>query len=454
MALQAANVSVVEVPACADLGNLSMEVSNYNVSDYNISCRNSSHLPKPGSRPKEMDAVRILLYTLIFLLSVIGNLLIVVVLVMNKRMRTVTNCFLMSLAISDLMMAIFCMPFTLIPNILEDFIFGGAMCKTVTYFMGISVSISTFSLVAIAIERYSAICNPLKSRAWQTRSHAYRVIAATWIISLMLMVPYPVFSMLKTFKRPNGIVAHMCRLHWPSMQAEQTWYVILLFTLFFIPGVVMIIAYGLISRELYRGMQFEMAQTKKETTGQKNGGSKAAAASNDDDDGCYQVSKKPASAVELQTLATSAAAKPASSRSNTSEAKLQAKKRVVRMLLVIVALFFVCWMPLYSANTWKAFDLKSAHKALTGAPISFIHLLSYSSACVNPIIYCFMNTRFRKALFATFACCCRHRICRQCWCCGKKEGGDDGLAATSMATTMATSASKISYTTVSTGGAY
>lgn len=84
----------------------------------------------------EMDSLRILLYTLIFLISVFGNLLIIVVLMLNKRMRTVTNSFLLSLAVSDLMMAIFCMPFTLIPNILEDFIFGGAMCKTVTYFMG------------------------------------------------------------------------------------------------------------------------------------------------------------------------------------------------------------------------------------------------------------------------------------------------------------------------------
>lgn len=83
-----------------------------------------------------MDSFRILLYTLIFLLSVFGNLLIIIVLVMNKRMRTVTNSFLLSLAFSDIMMAIFCMPFTLIPNILEDFIFGAAMCKIISYFMG------------------------------------------------------------------------------------------------------------------------------------------------------------------------------------------------------------------------------------------------------------------------------------------------------------------------------
>ncbi|XP_061571627.1 cholecystokinin receptor-like [Cololabis saira] len=434
---------------CGEQGNLSGEVTDYNMS----SCTNSSVLPRPAARTREMESFRILLYSLIFLLSAFGNLLIIVVLMLNKRMRTVTNSFLLSLAVSDLMMAVFCMPFNLIPNILKDFIFGATMCKIVTYLMGVSVSISTFSLVAIAIERYSAICNPLKSRAWQTRSHAYRVIAATWVVSLLIMVPYPVFSALKSFPKNDGTKGHMCRLDWPSQQAEQAWYVLLLFTLFFVPGVVMIIAYGLISRELYRGIQFELSQNK-ETTGLKNGVGRAAG-SNDEDDGCYiQVSKKTSFAVELPTISSSTSAlqaKPERARSNTSEAKLEAKRRVIRMLMVIVALFFICWMPIYSVNTWKAFDPKSASKALSGVPISFIHLLSYTSACVNPIIYCFMNTRFRKALLSTFACCCRNRLCRRCWWFRRREG-EDGLNATSMATSMVTSMSKFSYTTVSSAG--
>ncbi|MBN3286216.1 CCKAR protein, partial [Polyodon spathula] len=277
-------------------------------------------------------SVRILLYSLIFLLSVFGNTLIIIVLILNKRLRTVTNSFLLSLALSDLMVALFCMPFTLIPNLLGDFIFGQAMCKTVAYFMeedqfphlrdqagggkgrvkggrpaleerverreickearvermepckearreacsggeggveeglltrrgwtgrrpawgaraeewreyddswyrdtipflngclraapGISVSVSTFSLVAIAIERYSAICNPLKSRAWQTRSHAYRVIASTWILSLIIMIPYPVFSTLMAFPKANNSTGHNCRLMWPKDQVQQAW---------------------------------------------------------------------------------------------------------------------------------------------------------------------------------------------------------------------------------------
>lgn len=81
-------------------------------------------------------AVQILLYSLIFLLSVLGNTLVITVLIRNKRMRTVTNIFLLSLAVSDLMLCLFCMPFNLIPSLLKDFIFGSAVCKTTTYFMG------------------------------------------------------------------------------------------------------------------------------------------------------------------------------------------------------------------------------------------------------------------------------------------------------------------------------
>ncbi|XP_061648954.1 cholecystokinin receptor [Phyllopteryx taeniolatus] len=411
----------------------------------NRSCGNiSAALAPRGVRPKDDDhTLRILLYSFIFFLSVFGNLLIIVVLTLNKRMRTVTNTFLLSLAISDLMMAVFCMPFTLIPSILKDFIFGAIMCKIVSYLMGISVSISTFSLVAIAIERYSAICNPLKSRVWQTRSHAYRVIAATWLMAVVVMIPYPVVSHLDSFPSPGNTTAHQCRRKWRDAVAEQSWYVLLLLLLFAIPGVVMSVAYGLISRELYRGIQFEMGH-KKDSTDVKNGLTSTASCGSDDGDGCYVNVQRPYS---LEMSARSASAKTPKAdrpRSNTSEAKLEAKKRVIRMLVVIVVLFFLCWMPLYCANTWRAFDNASANKALSGAPIAFIHLLSYTSACVNPIIYCFMNTRFRKALLATFACCAAPGRCRR-----RRRGLRDNEEDV---TAMGPSVCKFSYTTVSTMG--
>ncbi|KAF1380657.1 hypothetical protein PFLUV_G00166160 [Perca fluviatilis] len=92
---------------------------------------------EPSPEPQDINqTVRIVLYSLIFLLSVLGNSLIIAVLVRNRRMRTVTNLFLLSLAISDLMVSLVCIPFTLIPNLMRDFVFGTGMCKLVMYFMG------------------------------------------------------------------------------------------------------------------------------------------------------------------------------------------------------------------------------------------------------------------------------------------------------------------------------
>lgn len=76
------------------------------------------------------------LYLIIFLLAVVGNGLVILTLVHNKRMRTVTNLFLLNLAISDLLLGIFCMPFTLVGMLLRDFIFGELMCKLLPYLQG------------------------------------------------------------------------------------------------------------------------------------------------------------------------------------------------------------------------------------------------------------------------------------------------------------------------------
>ncbi|KAG8522870.1 Gastrin/cholecystokinin type B receptor [Galemys pyrenaicus] len=376
----------------------------------NLSCESPS-IRGAGTRELEL-AVRITLYAVIFLMSVGGNMLIIVVLGLSRRLRTVTNAFLLSLAVSDLLLAVACMPFTLLPNLMGTFIFGTVVCKAVSYLMGVSVSVSTLSLVAIALERYSAICRPLQARVWQTRSHAARVIVATWILSGLLMVPYPVYTSVQ----PAGPRVLQCVHRWPSARIRQTWSVLLLLLLFFVPGVVMAVAYGLISRELYLGLRFDSdSDTESQSRAghqrglpgpaQPNGhcGSETGLAG-EDGDGCYVQLPRSRPALELTALTAPTPGQGSGHR--PIQAKLLAKKRVVRMLLVIVVLFFLCWLPVYSANTWRAFDGPGAHRALSGAPISFIHLLSYASACVNPLVYCFMHRRFRQACLETCIRCC------------------------------------------------
>ncbi|KAM9032558.1 gastrin/cholecystokinin type B receptor [Sarcophilus harrisii] len=436
----------------------------------NSSANSSCDSPRGGSgagrSPRELElAVRVTLYVVIFLLSVGGNMLIITVLGLSRRLRTVTNAFLLSLAVSDLLLAVACMPFTLLPNLMGTFIFGTVVCKAVTYIMGVSVSVSTLSLVAIALERYSAICRPLQARVWQTRSHAVRVIVATWLLSGLLMLPYPVYSVVK----PLNPRVQQCTHNWPSPRARQAWSVFLLLFLFFVPGVVMAVAYGLISRELYLGIRF---QSQSHGHGQRghsghhrhgglpggpspalSNGPSPPASAGQEGDGCYVNLLSEQSGMELSALPSTASRKDprgpgpgGSSWPPQAQAQLQAKKRVVRMLLVIVGLFFLCWLPLYSANTWRAFDKENAHRALSGVPISFIHLLSYASACVNPLVYCFMHRRFRQACVATCARCRprppRARVARA----GPRLGDDHELDHPT------TSLSRLSYTTVSTLG--
>ena len=91
----------------------------------------------PGSYlNNDAGKVQIPLYSTIFLLAVIGNSLVILTLVQNKRMRTITNVYLLNLAVSDIFIGVFCMPFTLVGTLLRDFIFGEFMCRLLPYLQG------------------------------------------------------------------------------------------------------------------------------------------------------------------------------------------------------------------------------------------------------------------------------------------------------------------------------
>ena len=102
---------------------------------------NGTPVLKPRGNSGLRGEVSIPLYCIIFLLAVLGNALVIVTLGQNKRMRTVTNVFLMNLSVSDLLLAVFCMPFTLIPSLLRNFIFGYAMCIMIRYLQGKSIEL-------------------------------------------------------------------------------------------------------------------------------------------------------------------------------------------------------------------------------------------------------------------------------------------------------------------------
>lgn len=69
-----------------------------------------------------------LAYCFIFALCMLGNILVCLIVLENRRMRTVTNLFILNLAISDLLVGIFCIPTTLVDNLIT----GNMKCDECT----------------------------------------------------------------------------------------------------------------------------------------------------------------------------------------------------------------------------------------------------------------------------------------------------------------------------------
>nr|XP_027230817.1 RYamide receptor-like [Penaeus vannamei] len=139
------------------------------------------------------------LYISILVFAVLGNSMVVYVVCSSAKMRTVTNYFIANLAVGDLFMAIFCVPFSFMSTlILKYWPFGGELCVAVNYLQAVSVFVSAYTLVAISLDRYFAIIYPLRPR--MTRFQAKVIIAGVWVLALATTLPVAIYS--KLFEPP------------------------------------------------------------------------------------------------------------------------------------------------------------------------------------------------------------------------------------------------------------
>lgn len=106
-----------------------------------------------------------IMYTSIFIFALAGNGVVCYIVYSSPRMKTVTNYFIVNLAVGDILMSLFCVPFSFFPTLLLQYWpFGSLLCHLVNYSQAISVLVSAYTLVAISIDRYIAILWPLRPR--------------------------------------------------------------------------------------------------------------------------------------------------------------------------------------------------------------------------------------------------------------------------------------------------
>ncbi|XP_036447906.1 chemokine XC receptor 1-like isoform X2 [Colossoma macropomum] len=131
--------------------------------------------------------------SIVVLLSLIGNILVLVILGLYENLKSLTNIFILNLTLSDLIFTLG-LPFWACYYI-WSWTFGDFMCKTVNFIFSAGFYSSTVFLMLMSIERYAAVVHPLLHRSDWTKCHSFAVIPIiAWVVSFSAALPDFVFS--------------------------------------------------------------------------------------------------------------------------------------------------------------------------------------------------------------------------------------------------------------------
>ncbi|XP_031727324.1 tachykinin receptor 3a [Anarrhichthys ocellatus] len=283
-------------------------------------------------------------YSSVLAVAVFGNLIVIWIILAHKRMRTVTNYFLLNLAFSDASMAAFNTLINFIYATHGEWYFGEAYCKFHNFFPVTSVFASIYSMTALAVDRYMAIIHPLKPRL--SAKATTGVIVCIWSLAVVLAFPLCYFSTTRTLPRRT-----LCYVAWPRMADDPFMYHIIVTVLVYVlPLVVMGITYTIVGLTLWGG----------EIPGDS---------------------------------------------SDNYHGQLRAKRKVVKMMIIVVVTFALCWLPYHVYFIVTGLNKRlSKWKYIQQVYLSVLWL-AMSSTMYNPIIYCCLNSRFRAGFKRAFRWC-------------------------------------------------
>nr|XP_020769462.1 substance-K receptor [Odocoileus virginianus texanus] len=148
-------------------------------------------------------------YLALVLVAVMGNATVIWIILAHQRMRTVTNYFIVNLALADLCMAAFNAAFNFVYASHNIWYFGRAFCYFQNLFPITAMFVSIYSMTAIAADRYMAIVHPFQPRLSAPGTRA--VIAGIWLVALALAFPQCFYSTVTT---DEG--ATKCVVAWPE----------------------------------------------------------------------------------------------------------------------------------------------------------------------------------------------------------------------------------------------
>ncbi|KAI2799965.1 hypothetical protein BLOT_012176 [Blomia tropicalis] len=292
------------------------------------------------------------LYTTIAIFSFILNLITIVVLVRCEKICSELYVYLINLSLSDIVMSLLCIPYTYTSFILNRWIFPHFLCPVVNFAQVCSVFVSIWTLAIIGIDRYFAIINPLGGETkWMILNfgpikHRKKlfIMMTIWLVGILSGSVQFFYTRVVPF--PYGSkTLYDCRENLPKRYAKV--YTIYLFVgTFGFPLLILVYVYSIIGYHVWRHV---------------------------------------------------APGNPHHSRDHNNSLT---REKVIKILILIVVLFFCLWAPLQIFTLIVEFNERFLQ---VGSPNDYrlfvysylvSHVLAMAHSLVNPIAYCFISHNF------------------------------------------------------------
>ncbi|XP_072651128.1 G-protein coupled receptor 83 isoform X3 [Canis lupus baileyi] len=291
------------------------------------------------SQNPTVKALLVVAYSFIIVFSLFGNVLVCHVIFKNQRMRSATSLFIVNLAVADILITLLNTPFTL------DLPALFVTCELCCWDSG-GFRTSSASDVQFIIQ---VIMHPLKPRISITKGVIY--ITVIWTMATFFSLPHAICQKLFTFKYSEDIVRSLCLPDFPE-PADLFWKYLDLATfilLYILPLLIISVAYARVAKKLW------LCNTIGDVTTEQ-----------------YLALRRK-------------------------------KKKTIKMLMLVVVLFALCWFPLNCYVLLLSSKVIHTNNALYFA----FHWFAMSSTCYNPFIYCWLNENFRIELKALLSMCQR-----------------------------------------------
>lgn len=299
-----------------------------------------------------LSIILILLYSLVFLVGLLGNVFVVIVMIKFKSMRTLTNVFLVNLTVGDILVILICVPLTLGNTVYRKWIYGSVMCKLLPFVQGTAIGVSVLSLLAISCSRYFAIYKPLTSKIIFSKRNVRLLLVFIWVVSFGSFSPLLFVYSVSEYGVPGIFELTLCYENWDSIDDKNIYNLFIFSILFVFPFILMGIAYIVIGHTLWHGNSVLF----------------------NNNDALHTYKK--------------------------TNLILRQRRRTVKMLICVISMFGICWLPYYCVYIWIDFNLKHKNQSHVTYVVTYVYplvlLLGLANSAVNPICYYFLSHGFKR----------------------------------------------------------